>query len=153
MANIVQFRKNLAPLIDRDYHLKAFFDAVRKTEKILLALNKGQLADGRNIFDEEVGLYTRATELISLFEQPRPRKPKEEGEPFNFEWTGETVDNMYAEYSDEEVEIKSNSKAYPILIGKYKGLFGLDDVNLESYINNQVFPDYILTLRTQLQLV
>ncbi|WP_299116940.1 hypothetical protein [uncultured Winogradskyella sp.] len=80
--------------------------------EIILLLQETQLAKGLDAEGNLTGTYSRATEIISLFEKPTPRKPKREGEPFNYEATGEFFDTMKLLFKD--------AMTYDIFTPEYK---------------------------------
>ena len=147
MGSLITLQKNLQKLANREYLIKILFQAIRDTEKIALSLQKEQLAEGRNNEDKEIGTYSRATDLFYRFSDNKPRKPKIEGQPYNFEDTGDFVDNMYLLFGKDEVQFYSSGEATPILVDRYKNLFGLDDYNLRNYLKNAITPLLIIQVR------
>lgn len=111
------------------------------------------MGEGRDIFDKEIGTYSRSTELEYLFgDGPKPRKPKIEGQPYNFEDTGSFFDGFYLDISNGMAEWKSKDSKTPLLVQKYGDIFGLDDVNLKNVIKNILVPGFQKYIRTILQL-
>ena len=152
MATIAELRKRIAPYKNQKALLDIIFKIVKDNEKIFLSLNKQQLQRGKNNLDGLVGTYTRTTELASLFDSPKPIQPKVEGQPYNFEWTGEWFDNFFLEIQNEEATISSSGDSHKALISKYDGLFGLDDTNKFNVIRNTVFPEFMKEFRRRIGL-
>lgn len=152
MGSLVQFQKNLQKLDDRKYLNDILFNAIRKTEKIAISLQKQQLSEGRDNQDKVVGTYSRATELESLFGDVKPRQSKREGDPYNFEWTGDFFDGMELLFSSDEVSFWSKDSKTPLLVEKWENIMGLDDINLYNYIQNALYPLIMLQIRKTLQI-
>lgn len=89
---------------------------LNRSDEIIKLIYKKQLSKGKDGDGKIIGTYARATELISLFESPKPIKPKKEDEPYNFEWTGKWKKGLEA--------ILINENYYDILSidGKHKEL-------------------------------
>lgn len=147
MGNLIQLQKNLSKLANKEYLIQMLFEAIRDTEEIALSLQKQQLGEGRNNEDESLGTYSRATELIYRFGDKKPRKPKIEGQLYNFEDTGDFFDDMYLLFGKDEVQFWSNDEKTPLLVEKYNNLLGLDDYNLRNYLKNSITPLLIIQVR------
>jgi len=99
-----------------------------KSEIIVNLLFEQQLSVGLDGDGREIGRYSRYTELIARYELPRPIKPKEAGELYNFEWTGDWKSKMKAIFSNEHKE----------LIVKYGDEIVKPSVDLNAFINKNI---------------
>lgn len=77
------------------------------SEDELISLNKDQLIYGRNNKDNLIGRYTKYTEEASKDPANRPKEKKQEGDPYNFEWSGEFFNAFQVKQSGAGVEITS----------------------------------------------
>lgn len=75
---------------------------IKNKVKILNILKEEQLAKGLGSDGALLGTYSRNTELISIFESPKPRRAKVEGQPYNFDWTGSFFDKFDMMFEDEQ---------------------------------------------------
>lgn len=152
MANLQEFQTRLKKLNNRQGLYAIAFKIVKQTQHIALSLQKQQLSEGQDNTGKIIGTYSRATELEALFGDNKPRTAKVEGQPYNFEWSGEFFDNMYLLFGDDEVSFWSKGEAVPDLVEKYDNLLGLDDDNLPNYIRNSILPLLQMEARKVLQL-
>ena len=110
-----------------------------KSEIIVNLLFEQQLSVGLDGDGREIGRYSRYTELIARYELPRPIKPKEAGELYNFEWTGDWKSKMKAIFSNErEYEILSSDGKHKELIVKYGDEIVKPSVDLNAFINKNI---------------
>ncbi|WP_431129758.1 hypothetical protein [Flagellimonas flava] len=153
MANLFQLQERFQKL-DRPKNLeKILFQTIRKNEKTLLSLNKQQLGEGRDVHGNITGTYSRATEIEYRFgEGPRPRKPKIEGQPYNYEDQGDFLDGFFLDISNGQAEWNSKDSKTPLLVQKYGDLFGLDDENLKLSIKNIIVPALLTHIRSTLKI-
>jgi hypothetical protein len=116
------------------------FKAIREAENVILNLNKEQLSDGKNYLGIEVGTYKEETAMLALFD--KPRKPKEAGSPYNFEWSGDFFDNFKMGINGNEVTITSNVQGDDSKLNFLlnNNLFGLNEDNLKKVIREQILP-------------
>ena len=138
MGNLSELQKGLQRLSEGDRLLKLLFEAVRATEKVALSLQKQQLSEGYSQKDELIGVYTKTTQNIA--EHRDVRQPKIAGEPYNFEWTGDFFDGMELIFEGDTVRFYSTDTKAELLADKYQNLFGLDDYNLNNYLQNSILP-------------
>lgn len=151
MGNLFEWKKNLEKL-DRGSVIAITTKAIRESENILKSLNQQQLSEGKNSFDILLGVYSRASELRYLFSEPKPIRPKEEGQPYNFEDTGDFFKSFVIRYSGADVSIFSTDDKTPLLISKYDDLFGLNELNFTNYIRNAIYPYLMRETRVVLSL-
>lgn len=153
MATAVQLRTRLEPLRDRDTVYGLFFDVVKSFEAYLIDLNQIRLEEGHDVFGDLTGRYKRSTELESLFgDGPRPIRPKTEGEPYNFQWTGGLFDGMFIEIFGDRAEFTSRDSKTPELVAKYGDIFGLQGQDLEEALREKLYPGFMQLIRNQLGL-
>ncbi|MEM7485036.1 MAG: hypothetical protein AAF348_07490 [Bacteroidota bacterium] len=146
MGTLLKLSQNLQLLKSRDALERIVFALVREYEEVFIRLNKEQLSQGRDIFNIEIGTYSRATEIESLFGEVRPIRPKTEGEPYNFEWTGGLFEGMELRINNNVAVFTSTDSKTDILVSKYGDIFGLTDDNLREVVQNTLLP----ALRTEI---
>lgn len=153
MATVHQFRERLEPLANKEFLYSLFLGVVSGLQEYLLDFNKIRLEVGQDIFGRTIGTYSKATELESLFGQgPRPIKPKVEGQPYNFQWTGGLFDGMYIEFSKDSFTFTSKDQKTPELVAKYGDIFGLQEKDLQEALDNKIYPGFMELIRKQLLL-
>lgn len=150
MGNLSELQKGLQLLSGSDHLLKLLFEAVRATEKVALSLQKQQLSEGYDNKNRLIGTYTKTTEKLA--EGTNPRQPKIAGEPYNFQDTGGLFDDMLLIFEGDNVIFYSEDPKTELLVDKYQNLFGLDDYNLNNYLQNSILPILIEKIKTTLKL-
>lgn len=150
MATIVQFRRNLRRIANAKYLELALFTEIKRFENLFLRAQKEQLNEGVSYKGKVFGEYSFATEQIA--KERNTRKPKIAGEPFNFEDTGGFFDGMTLEVFEDRAEFWSTDSKTPLLVTKYKDLFGLDPERFAQIFNRVIYPAFMLELRKQMQL-
>lgn len=151
MANLEQLRAKLKPLRSEREIVKMLFDLVKVYENVFINLNKKQLSQGRNIFDQEIGRYSEGT-LSYIDPNNPPRKPKIPGEPYNFEWTGGTIDGIYLIFDRESVKFFSKDSKAPFLEQEYGDIFGLTEKNLAEVVKRVILPAFQIQICQRLGL-
>jgi len=117
--------------------LRKIFDEHGKF--IAQLVQEEQLSEGKDGDGNLLGTYSRVTEIISLFESPKPIKLKKEGEPFNFEWTGKWFRNMKARLKTEsDYEIFSSDFKHKLLVETYGDAITKVNPKLNEYINEKI---------------
>ena len=152
MATAVQLRARLEPLKDRETVYGLFLDVVKSFEAYLIDLNQIRLEEGQDIFGDEIGRYSRTTELAAKFSQIKPIQPKKLGEPYNFQWTGGLFDGMYIDIFPDRAQFTSRDSKTPELIAKYGDMFGLQPQDLEESLREKLYPGFMKLIRNQLGL-
>lgn len=153
MGTIVEFRKNLQPLLNRRRVYKMLFDTMRSLEAYLVDFNKIQLEQGKDIHGKIVGTYKRATEIESIFGKIKPILPKSQGSPFNFQWTGALFKGMKMTIKGGNVAIfDSTDPKAAMLTAQYGELFGLSDEHLTEAINDKILPLFLQKIKNQLKI-
>jgi len=61
---------------------------------VLSTLKNDQLGEGLDSFGRLVGEYAASTQEVYAKRSPKPRRAKDYGASYNFEWTGKFMDSM-----------------------------------------------------------
>jgi len=124
-------------------------DAILENADFIISiLQDNQLSKGLDSSGTIVGTYFWTTEYVySKDPQNKPRKPKETGQPYNFEWSGEFFDSMAMRVDTQVSEFDIFSTT-----GKDKFLereFGTDLTKFtkqnNDYVNKNIIEPYIAT--------
>lgn len=73
-----------------------------KWPEVLKILTDEQLGLGIDSKGKLIGRYSKATEGYAADPENRPRQPKIAGQPYNFEWTGGTFDEMFLTFDSKD---------------------------------------------------
>ncbi len=150
MATIIQVEERLRPLTNRETLELFLFVEIKRFENLFLKAQKEQLNDGENNKGGVIGTYSFATEQIAKNENPR--KPKNAGEAFNFEYHGDFFDGMYLDVFEDRAEFWSRDDKTKKLTVKYNDLFGLQPDRLMELVRRVILPALQLQFRKHLQL-
>ncbi len=139
MATLLQQIENLKKLKESNLE-KKLFEAFKSVEDNVIQANKDQLSKGEDVFGKTVGVYAPSTENYALFDNPK--KSKKEGDPYNFEWTGDFFDGFKLAINNNEVTILSNVQGSEgkIHFLTTNNLYGLNDENLKTVIREDILP-------------
>lgn len=151
MANLLDFRKNLAEVSDRKVLIQIMLDAAYQLRALLIDLNQIQLESGKDINGRVLGRYSRATEIESLFGEIKPIQDKREGEPYNFEWTGGLFDGMKIVARKQSLEFTSSDSKTPLLVAKYGEIFGLTEKHMAEAVE-KIIPLFLEEICKRLQI-
>lgn len=151
MANLLEFRNNLAKVSDKKVLVEIALDAAYQLRAFLIDLNQIQLEAGRDIDGQRLGTYSRATELESLYGEVKPILPKREGSPYNFQWTGGLFDGMKIIATGRELIFTSSDSKTPLLVEKYGDIFGLTQEHMEEAVE-RIIPIFIDEICRRLRL-
>ena len=111
---------------------------INNKKRILNILKETQLSKGLGSDGELLGTYSKYTEIISIFEEPKPRKTKREGSPYNFEWTGKYFDAFDIDFEDEEsFSLFSKDAKAKLLNDKFGEIETLTDQN-NKIVNQEI---------------
>lgn len=144
MTKLQQLSQNLQNLQRRDRFYEITLRVAKEFEAYLIDLNQIQLSEGRDIFGESLGEYSAATQAIAEIENPV--RPKIEGQPYNFEWTGQFFDSMQIKFTSEYLEFTSTSPDSEVIQDKYANLFGeqvllgLTKEALDEFLKDKLTP-------------
>ena len=132
---------------------KEAIDANKK--QIVEYVKYGQLSQGLNSLGAPLAFYDRLNKNIGtgFYAQDTQdyadaagiRKPKTAGSPYNFSWTGETLDKMYLKSINENkatYEIYSKTFKAKYLENIYGKIFDLTDEH-NAMVNEYVITPYI----------
>ena len=73
-----------------------------KWDEVLKILTDEQLGLGLDSKGKIIGRYSKATEGYAADPENRPRQDKVAGQPYNFEWTGGTFDEMFLTFDSKD---------------------------------------------------
>ena len=151
MANLFEFASLFKKVTTAKALELSLFIEIKKAEKHFIDAQKEQLNEGEDFNGKTIGTYSFATELIS--KETKPRKPKIAGQPFNFEDTGGFFDGMVLDVFEDKASFWSEDEKTPLLVTRYKNLFGLQDEKLRKVIKSIVLPALLNTIRKDLRLI
>jgi len=119
--------------------------AIKKQNRQIVEINQINLDKGLDNQDGLVGLYSAATAEIAK-SNPKPNQSKEEGQPFNFDWTGAFLNGMYIVYRNNKITflskgMGSGEKKSEIIKNK---LLGVSEKGAEI-INNDIIKPMLQT--------
>lgn len=145
MATLKEVHRNLQILSKKDEFYAEVLRVASRFGAYLIDLNQIQLSQGKNIFGDTIGVYSKATEERAKLEYTR--QPKIAGEDFNFEWTGELFDGMYIKLTREYLEIYSSAPHTELVVATYSSLFGesaifgLTEESLAEFVEEKLKPE------------
>lgn len=170
MATLNQARKSAENLTESNLN-NDLFDYIIALKKEFIKLNTEQINDHvsskgkllKNKNKKFTGIYTKATEEIAKAANPGPITTKKEGQPYNFVWGGDFMNNFYLYKKQGQIIIGStgtSSGSSSTLFGDdkeeffrgYEDLFGLTDENLKGVIRDKILPLFIKNIRNTLNL-
>lgn len=137
MATLNQFLQKSKSLNEKTIR-RDIFKFIRTIEKEFIDKNKEQIfEDSTDIFEQSLGFYSKATELIS-------GGRKKAGEPYDGRDTGDWLDGWYMQVVANVVSFRSSDpKNGAILQGEHwftTEFFGLTDKNLNGIIEKSILP-------------
>ena len=116
---------------------------LQNAEAIVFRLKAFQLTKGLDSLGNVVGTYAERTQEFA--EKEDARKDKIPGSPYNFEWTGETFDNlMISSVNKSQKTYKFRTVAYKqkLLEELYGELFELTDESNE-WVNKNIIEPFV----------
>ena len=119
---------------------------LENAEKIKDILRNNQLNKGLDSSGSIVGTYWWTTEYIyAKNPDNRPRQPKEKGQPYNFEWSGELFDTMKVVVSPQDNDFDIYSSTGKDKFVEKKMNANLMDLTKENndFINEKIIEPYI----------
>lgn len=116
--------------------------------EIVMLVKSGQLSKGLNSdglpleWKEGTGFYAKATQAFA--DKDNTQRPKLKGAPYNFSWSGETLDNMkMGEISnDTTYEITTVAFKKRILEDIYGEIFDLTDKH-NKFVNETIIAPFL----------
>lgn len=162
MATLNQARKSAENLTESNLN-NDLFDYIIALKKEFIKLNTEQINDHvnakgkllKNKNKKFTGIYTKATEEIAKAANPGPITTKKEGQPYNFLWGGDFMNNFYLYKKQGQITIGSTgtgSGDKEEFFRGYEDLFGLTDENLKGVIRDKILPLFIKNIRNTLNL-
>lgn len=156
MATLIQFQQKLARLNNIKALELIVFTEIKRYENLFVnaqkkQLNKGEDYEGSPIANKK-GNSTYSFESERIAKLTNPRKPKEEGQPFNFENTGGLFDGMELLVDGTQAQFWSTDSKTPELVVEYKNLFGLQESALKEIIQRVILPAFLIQIRKELGL-
>lgn len=162
MATLNQARKSAENLTESNLN-NDLFDYIIALKKEFIKLNTEQINDHvnakgkllKNKNKKFTGIYTKATEEIAKAANPGPITTKKEGQPYNFVWGGDFMNNFYLYKKQGQITIGSTgtgSGDKEEFFRGYEDLFGLTDENLKGVIRDKILPLFIKNIRNTLNL-
>lgn len=162
MATLNQARKSAENLTESNLN-NDLFDYIIALKKEFIKLNANQIhnhldSKGKKLVNKNKrfsGYYTKATEEIAKAANPKPTTPKIEGEPYNFVWGGDFMNNFYLYKKQGQITIGSTgtgSGDKEEFFRGYEDLFGLTEENLKGVIRDKILPLFIKNIRNTLNL-
>lgn len=115
---------------------------IDRRSDVFKILKDEQLGLGKDSKGRIIGRYSTATEIFASDPQNRPRKPKQAGQPYNFEWTGETFDSMFLHFeSKDSYSLFSSDEKALFLQGKYGNIFDLTEAHNDRINYEIILPE------------
>lgn len=162
MATLNQARKSAENLTESNLN-NDLFDYIIALKKEFIKLNTEQINDHvnakgkllKNKNKKFTGIYTKATEEIAKAANPGPITTKKEGQPYNFVWGGDFMNNFYLYKKQGQITIGSTgtgSGDKEEFFRGYEDLFGLTEENLKGVIRDKILPLFIKNIRNTLNL-
>ena len=121
-------------------------NSIKENSSEIVTLVKRQLSHGKNSYDQPLsftdgnqsgtGFYAESTQ--SFANRDGVSIPKTKGSPYNFHWTGQTLDNMQmGEVSNGKYQVVTVKSRMSFLEGIYGEIFNLNEKN-NQWVNNEV---------------
>ena len=162
MATLNQARKSAENLTESNLN-NDLFDYIIALKKEFIKLNTEQINDHvnakgkilKNKNKKFTGIYTKATEEIAKAANPGPITSKKAGQPYNFVWGGDFMNNFYLYKKQGQITIGSTgtgSGDKEEFFRGYEDLFGLTEENLKGVIRDKILPLFIKNIRNTLNL-
>ena len=109
--------------------------------EIVMLVKSGQLSKGLNSDNNPLswaygtGFYAEATQIYA--DRDNVRVPKTKGSPYNFSWSGETLDNMSFKLVSDSYEIFTIAGKQKMLEGIYGEIFSLTKEH-NNHVNKKI---------------
>lgn len=121
-------------------------NSIKENSSEIVTLVKRQLSHGKNSYDQPLsftdgnqsgtGFYAESTQ--SFANRDGVSIPKTKGSPYNFHWTGQTLDNMQmGEVGNGKYQVVTVKSKMSFLEGIYGEIFNLNEKN-NQWVNNEI---------------
>ena len=121
-------------------------NSIKENSSEIVTLVKRQLSHGKNSYDQPLsftdgnqsgtGFYAESTQ--SFANRDGVSIPKTKGSPYNFHWTGQTLDNMQmGEVGNGKYQVVTVKSRMSFLEGIYGEIFNLNEKN-NQWVNNEI---------------
>ena len=121
-------------------------NSIKENSSEIVTLVKRQLSNGKNSYDQPLsftdgnqsgtGFYAESTQ--SFANRDGVSIPKTKGSPYNFHWTGQTLDNMQmGEVGNGKYQVVTVKSRMSFLEGIYGEIFNLNEKN-NQWVNNEI---------------
>lgn len=121
-------------------------NSIKENSSEIVTLVKRQLSHGKNSYDQPLsftdgnqsgtGFYAGSTQKFA--NRDGVSIPKTKGSPYNFHWTGQTLDNMQmGEVGNGKYQVVTVKSKMSFLEGIYGEIFNLNEKN-NQWVNNEV---------------
>jgi len=125
-----------------------------KWSEVLKILTDEQLGLGLDSKGKLIGRYSKATEGYAADPENRPRQPKEAGQPYNFEWTGGTFDEMFLTFDSKDTyTLFSYDAKATFLKEKYGDIFDFTEAHNHRINYEIILPELDRKLTQKLNLL
>lgn len=155
MATLKQALKQ-AKKIQTNNIEKVLFSIIKSIQKEIIDANKEQLSKGKDVFNKTIGLYSKATEVITTNQYLLGQRKdiKKEGTPFTAQDTGDFFKGFYLEIVGDVFRLFSKDpKTHEILdTWQSDALFGLTEQKLREIVLKDILPFLLKNIRNTLQL-
>ena len=155
MATLRQALK-LAKKIETNKIESILFGIIKKLQKEIIKKNQEQLAGGKDVYNKTIGLYSKATELITTHDYLTGKRKniKKEGTPFTAQDTGDFFKGFYLEVQGDVFKIFSKDPKTHEILDSWgtDAIFGLSDKDLRELVNRDVLPFLLKNIKNILEL-
>jgi len=125
-----------------------------KWSEVLKILTDEQLGLGLDSKGKLIGRYSKATEGYAADPENRPRQPKVAGQPFNFEWTGGTFDELYLTFDSKDTyTLFSYDAKATFLKDTYGDIFDFTEAHNQRINYEIILPELDRKLTQKLKLL
>ena len=125
-----------------------------KWSEVLKILTDEQLGLGLDSKGKLIGRYSKATEGYAADPENRPRQPKVAGQPFNFEWTGGTFDELYLTFDSKDTyTLFSYDAKATFLKDTYGDIFDFTEAHNQRINYEIILPELDRKLTQKLNLL
>ena len=155
MATLKQALKQVNKIQTNNIEI-VLFSIIKSIQKEIIEANKEQLSKGKDVFNKTIGLYSRATEVITTNQYLLGQRKdiKKAGTPFTAQDTGDFFKGFYLEIVGDTFRLFSKDpKTHEILdTWQSDALFGLTEQKLREIVLRDILPFLLKHIRNTLEL-